>query len=525
MIYSRALGLLLAVWLVPLTCIGQKLDGESVTLSYIQEAESPLQGDFKTYSVKVIQNGLDIRKFGFTASSLAERFLKLQDYQYKPTKGDFEIVVELSNDNFVSSESKKRVKTKGKGDAARKITTYYREVEYRMPLSYKLLDGKRELMREEIVVPFDKTMKKEYGNEPSISALTKKWNKERRKLQQEWLKEEFLKSMSALGNHLANKIDTRTLNKSFKFYSIRKASKYDKQLWDDAITAIEDAAKAKKTPQELKADLAEAMEDWKLGLESYDPSQKSEDDLYFVCSFNLSQVALLNRDFEACASYQELAVKADKKSNTLSFWKKFRQDLERRATVNTNVENLYVGTYSLLEETSNQSTAAPVEYTDFLVLHSQDTIYGIIDMIRGGAAHDIKDFKVENQSNAQQPIRSYASDQVQQVFKHGKIHDVLPTYLPDSAFPGIEMLVRVYRTEKAGLYTFNNGEKTRYFFMKFNADTYARSPSGLKFLSLNKGIRNYFKNCPTLEKKTRDKVYDRNKTSYIQVIDDYTSCN
>ena len=151
-------------------------------LSYLQLPFAPLEGDFKTYSIKVDELELKAIDYGLRLEEILPQKFALEQYELVPKDGDFELILELGKAHYVGKTAQKgREKVKNKaGEYVEKVYYYY-EVTYTLPYKASLYDGKRQLMREKVFFKRGEELYRNYGKASGLRKLAASWEADEQK--------------------------------------------------------------------------------------------------------------------------------------------------------------------------------------------------------------------------------------------------------------------------------------------------------------------------------------------------------
>ncbi|MCB0637115.1 MAG: hypothetical protein KDC54_10885, partial [Lewinella sp.] len=456
-----------------------------------------------------------------------------QAYQQKPLEGDFELVVQLAGDNLVSREVVSKEVTRGRGDDARKVTVYSYLVKYRTPVTYQLLDGKRQIMREAIFVGFDQLEEKTFGEEASRSALESAWEANGNVTYTGWLKESYANRLGALGQFLQRQIDTRTVTEPIVFYGIKRADKIGYEDMEELIPRLKTIIEAAtvEAPLSLEA-FADFLPVWENALTNADPEDRRESIAYQAAAVNLGKAYALCGQFEQARTYLARFSEADRRNYLASPLEDMINDLEQRRAANQQVPQTFVGTFdpASVALTRSSSSPAPAAEEQFLVLTgSLDTIRGVIsyDYKVRESYQTLEHIQLEDATNTASPVRLFTPEEVLFVRKGNQ--EFIPVRVSIGPLSMTNMQELIYgntgmvlsRFESEGTYDYcvtyveedRRGDPVRETIALTNP-----------LANLNRVLARKFEHCPVVSQKAGAEAYQETETSYRELVDDYASC-
>ena len=529
----------------------QRLDDQRLKFEYLRLPSAPLEGDFKTYSVLLDKGDVSLAKMGMVESSMIENYFELSTYEGVATDGDFLIFVTFSGDHLVSKEVKSASTTVGKGDDAKKVTTYHYEVKFRTPITYQILDGKRVVMREKIFSGYDRVITQKFGEASSASALSRDWSNSGQAQLEAWVKEDFAGLMSNLKYHLQATIDTRPSSRDITFYSIKKAEKIGAEGIASSTEGLSDVLSAASSTNTLSLDaFGDRIATWEAALTAFDPSDKDESVAFKAASINLSMANLVSGQYDQARNYLTKLETADSRSSSIvADARRPLEDLAARVAANADVPKSYHATFDAVAHQNFIAThiattggvmntnSAPALTNGFLVLNNLDTLYGVItyDMQKPRLAKDsemlsLQGITVENASDPSVGKRYVKIDEFLYVQKNGVIE--MPVVIGVGPLGIVSMQEYVKATEGLILTRWNDDGDYIYFLS--HVTTKNSGKDGLRVYqlterlalnSLNESLAKKFEGyCSTIVEKATAETYEDNETSFRQIIDDYAAC-
>ncbi len=518
--------ILFALLFFPYQSYSQKAKGKIISYKHMQLPSDPLEGEFKTYSVRVKDTYSTLLKMGLTDNKLATQYFDFKQYKRQGQKGDFELYIEVGEPTIVEEEIIKTQKTVGKDEAKKTVNYYHYEVKYFVPMVYQLKDGNRELMREEVY-----NTQKIYKTQTDKSKLnvSKLWIKNRKSTMNKNYAEYIKTNLADMSKKFYNKIDRRPGTMSLNFFRIKKAEKYKAEQYTEAFDLTKKvlgAAKPTTPVQTLKKNMQPAVDIWLAGLEKYDPKSKKERGMYLASAVNLGKTHILFGEFDEARNYIEKAKEADKKAGVIRGLEAMLAKHIQLKEVNENIPNNYKGTYAGGEVAMKEELSLGTDLlNDYIITTTNDTIRGEIDVER--TAFGVNKLTVTNNFDTDQPVRSFTPKKIKKIKKGDASYHLLQLRESDKLNGAtLELAEIVYVTDKAGVYRKRSKERDEYelYLMKHVEGAKSVNLSGIKFLIFNKGVAKYFSDCESIVAKAKDKKYKRSNESLMQLIDEYTEC-
>ncbi len=529
------------------TILAQRLDDQRFTHQYLQLPKEPLAGEFQTYAVQLNQGSVNLAKMGMLESSIISTYLNLENYDYNADAGDFLIEVNLDGDFFVSKEAKKKQKTEGKGDDAKVVTYYQYLVKFRIPITYRILDGKREVVVDKIFSGYDRHYEKTFGEASSTARLEQAWTNSGQASLDSWVKAEFSNQMSALQRHLQSSYDTRPATETTIFYSIKKADKIGYEEMAAAVPSLKSVVEGASATSPLSMeDFGENIGLWEAALANADANDKKESVAFQAAAYNLATASLITGDYVRAREMANRLTDAGRREWLQRAIMPVIDDRDQRFTANQNVEMTFNSSFDQASHTAymaQQNAVAPTtaptgeDQVGFVVLQNgQDTLHGILTYdykeIRGtDGGKTLKGIHLEDRANPDKARRYLEVEEFLYINRGGV------TYFPVRISVGpvgiMTLQEPLYGTSGLVLNRLDEGDGDFSYWLVHGAknrkgETVRKvyALDGGLFQGLNKSLANKFEGyCPTIVTKANQEVYESNGTSYREIIDDYAACN
>jgi tetratricopeptide (TPR) repeat protein len=513
------------------TLWGQRLDGNDFSYTSLRLPLEPLEGQFTTYSVRIDPGSLNLAQIGMLESQMTQAYFDFAAYEQKPSEGDFELVVQLDGDNLVSREIVSKEVTRGRGDNARKVTVYSYVVKFRTPITYQLLDGKRQIMRESIYSGYDSLIEKNFGEENTRSALQSAWEANGNVTLEGWLKETYAARLRSLGAYLQSQLDTRSVTQPMTFYGIKRADKINYEDMAELIPQLKTTIEAAtvEAPLTIEA-FADFLPIWENALANADPDDRRESIAFQAAAVNLGKVYALTGDFDQARSYLNRFGEADRRNYLAQPLAELITDLENRQAANVNIPQTFVGTFDPRSATVAISPAPEPATEQFLVLTgSLDTLRGVItyDYKVRDSYQTLEHVQLEDATNPSEAVRLFQPEEVLYIRKDEKDYIPVRISIGPLSITNIQELIyantgmALSRFESDGDFDYcvtyveenRRGEKIRETLALTNP-----------LANLNRVLVRRFADCPTISQKAAAESYEETETSFRQIVDDYAGC-
>lgn len=537
---------LLLSLMITVSVSAQKLDDQKHTWNHLRLAKSPLQADFKSYSIRIDDSEKSFSSLGIMKTKIPQDFFQFEAYEYKPSEGDFEIFIKLGRDVLIKRELVKKAEKQGKGEDAKTITYYSYEVHYRIPLTYQILDGKRVIMEEGNFI-YNRTQKKTFGKERSSAALTSKWYESGNASLNTWVKAKIGSQLRDLSAHILNMHDTRMVGRKIDFYSIKKAEKIGfEDMAAKTEAQLADVIKLASAEHKLTlADFGDLIDTWKTTLQAADASDKKESVAFQAAAWNLGMANALCGNYGDGLTFANKLSEADKRAYLKRNLTSFIDDFVAREKANQNVEHIYHPTFdkesALLNvvpasgpETVVFNTGAePIEREGYVVLAaSKDTIRGFLKynyrLKNNTEAYTLTSVVVENAANSPS-VRTIQPEEILEVREGDEL--LLPVEAGFGPLSMVVLLREIHTVEGLMLTKYEHNGEDSYYLLHLVKNKKGEKKrkvygleDGLMFMNLNSSLAKKFEDCPAIVEKANNKGYKKLETSYLEILEDYNGC-
>lgn len=520
--------------------------------SYLQLPLEPLEGTFKTYSIRVDDMELDPIGYGVRIDELLSPNYSLAAYEMIPEKGDFEVIIELGKAYYIGktlAKGKERVKNKA-GETVEKVYYYY-DLTYALPFKVSIYDGKRQLMREKTFNKRGEERARTYGKASRITQLATTWEAEKDKYIYETFKRELNRLMRVSGNWLKASIDTRYVTlKSIDLLTIKKPEKFGAEKLTTAleqIASMQAADKFNRSPEEALKDLQSSLDALKTSLKEFDPKNKKQIRLHFAAALALAKMYTYLHQPGQGKTYFEMAQASTDGYRTEALVKHFipiLKDMERRVAVNQNLAQTYLGTYEetaasafnaayqkereaeISTFTETGEAAEVIDSNAYLITTDKDTLKGQIEY-DWTDKKGITKFYVFETGNREETEQKVDPAKVLLVYRNGINYgmlDFLPSY--DVILPIRAMAEIIFTGKKVSYFIFEYPDQSDYDYLVYNKKTKKlNNLNGDRFgFNFNKAFAKYLEDCPTVSKLAAEGEYEQSRESLLKALKAYNDC-
>ncbi|MEL7340797.1 MAG: hypothetical protein AAGM67_09950, partial [Bacteroidota bacterium] len=354
-LFATSLGLMVALLLSP-ALHAQSYKAINTPFHYQQPPLAPLEGQFKTFSVKVDEMELKATDYGVQLDELIPKLFDLTSYERVAENGDFEVIIELGQVAYIGKEiDKYKLNEKNKAGETVERTYYSFDVSYHLPFKVGIYDGKRKLMRENVFNKRGETRYTRYGKSTRVTALTSNFLTEKDKFLYDTYQREIKRLMRETADWLKSEIDQRYVKvKYLELLQIKKADKYGAEKINsavDAMIAMEEAGKTKRSPKEIQQDLQPHIDALQASLKQFSATDKKESKIHFAAALALAKIYTFLQQPAEGRKYFQMAEATMSGLRPESFVKTFIpliKEMERRVAANQAVKNTYTGTFDAM---------------------------------------------------------------------------------------------------------------------------------------------------------------------------------
>lgn len=317
--------LLLVCQFVSSEAMAQRIKQERVTLAYNRLPNAPLPADFTTYSVTVNPVGKALTTANLTQKGLIDNYLKLRAFKKLPKGGHFHINVAVNRLKIISSEDKTETyTTKDKEGNEKKSTGYYRNVLYKVPVTFTMEDKNGNILEQEVFGSSAEGLQYRFTRSKqntfnSRADLNKAWSN-RTPTFNTLQKEVIQKAFSTFSKKIKRKYDItkESIGLPFLVPAGKKVAAAD-EFRATAVAAanIIKSIKPQVAIDGAKKDLQPMIDFWTTQKDNFSADQKKEVKVHHACLFNLALAYLITENLQEARTYIDLAA-ATKKNKSLT---------------------------------------------------------------------------------------------------------------------------------------------------------------------------------------------------------------
>ena len=514
---KQALLLLLAAFIfLPANLKAQKSKSKTVSIRDINIPSNPFEGNFKTYTVRIKDEGMNFSKFGLSRIGLRSQFENFKTFQRVDSKGDFSIKVALYGDNATQANVDSYKVTEGKDDEKKEVTKWQYSFGVRAPISYEILDAAGNVMRSGDVRTYDEVETidgKGYASSSAVNAYLKD-NYDR--LVKSKVAELANQAIKSFANSIKRQTDVYDYSKVITLHTMKKAEKYGMEDFDKYFNSAESLLKEKIFGREMLEQLVPAMDFWKNGLTKYDPKNKKEREAYFACANNLAQLYYLSKQLDfATGMVEKMQLTGENKMAVNSFERMVKGRLDDIAA-NENVEMKYLN-----YEQAGPSAASDDEF-------SQPMRMGYVLKTDGEKTEGEVRLRMKN-------TEARVLDDVHVILKDGSSKRFKPADVREIMIDGTEIALfellpfnyapmeRVISNDRALLakeYNVSPSEATYAVFDIVSKKILLPEVS----LNINKAILKKFGDCRAVKIKAESEKYSKDTSSLEELVNDMGAC-
>lgn len=364
----------LSLVLVCVAVHAQKIRGNYFDAFGVRYPIVALPDSFKTYSVKVANQGLNANDFKI---SNAEDVINLSYFQ--KVTGAASINIKIVYGRLKMNQGSRLINSvdelKGLGAEAM--------VSFELPMSYEITDRRGIVIQKETLGNDNKIYTNEVPAFPptSVTAIAITTSVTNR----------VNNGLTTINARIKELFDIYREPYRQEFYIIKDSKTQSYQEYTDVIKNMEEACKRATSEVEIQAGIKKAIEFWEGKTPTFDLNNEDQKDHHFLCMYNLAVAYSLADDFVKSAEYIEktkgTGVKpgyAGLMQNEINQRKKFKdQYLAEKEKLKQDPNNIYqkgqvkqAAPSSIFEV--NKKPAAQSEFMEqgYIVLTSGDSLFG-----------------------------------------------------------------------------------------------------------------------------------------------------
>lgn len=514
---KQVLMLLLAACIcLPLNIQGQKSKSKTVSIRDINIPSNPFEGEFKTFTVRIKDEGMNFSKYGLSRIEFRSLFENFKTFNRVDAKGDFSIKVSFYGDNSTSADTESYKVTEGKGDDKKEVTKWKYSFGVRAPISYEILDAAGNVMRAGDIRSFDDVETidgKGYASSGAVKLYLKD-NYDR--LVKNKVSEIANQAVKSFANSLRRQTDVYDYSKVITLHTMKKAEKYGMEEFDKYFDAAESVLKEKVFSAAMLEQLAPAMEFWKNGLTKFSPKDKKQREAFFACANNLAQLYFLSKQMDFATGMIEKMRLTDENTMAVNSFERMVKSRMDDLAANEAVEMKFLN-YAQAGPTaaSDDDVSEPLRM-GYVMKTDGEKIEGEVRLrMKQGEARVVDDVHVILSDGSS---RRYKPANVKEIMIDGTeiaLFELLPfNYAP------MERVVSNDRALLAKEYNVDPREATYAVFDIVSKKILLPDVA----LNINKAILKKFGDCNSVKVKAEAESYSRDTSSLEDLVNDMGAC-
>ena len=548
----------------------QKAKFKSVgDIKYLQAPNEVLGEHMNTVAV-TFQGGSNLMDIGYTEQDLINQHFSFLKYKNVPSGAHLNLEVELGYFYIESSKTETTTTSKKRKDGTKyNVYSYHKNIIYSMPIAYKLVDYQGNVMEEGVQISrASSTYKYKPSGTKSYSDIRKKWDADRNSIKRKLASQHLSKHLGAIANKIRTKYDYSQQTVSRAELGLIKDKKANPNKHEEMFEAAEKALKSldPTTPinEEQKQTLLDAIAYWDGQKDNYSPSDKKTKKAHYACLLNNAILCYWLDDFTKAEEYIALSKKVDiewreKEIAQLESDIALHKDLFALNGVNSRhmaiyppdnasppsggyvsgtVASRYGGTPPAAPVAEAAATPAKIKtYRGFVFKHTGDKLEGEfrVDETNSDAlnftstgnvifAYESRGESAEMTMNPEK-IASFTFNGRNFKTVHFSPFEVVEKN-PDlkNANQIMEVLYDSPAIMVYNYFPYAHEGQTEIAYQKAGEKDPV-SLNDLQFMSINKGLAEYFKDCPALVEKAITGEYRKQESDLIKAAYFYaTSC-
>ena len=372
------------------TAFSQKLKTDYLQVEYTGLPARPLSKEFKTYSVSFTDPYAVMKTANLNPESLAKSHLSLDGFKALPIGGDFHININIGQYILIGhetkeesekktrkvtpkkettsttaskpantparvakkTETKKTAATPEKSNTSTKtqttetyyVTTFYKSINYRLPISYVVLDYKGNKIKEGILIKGDKKLTYAYGKKSSDPhQLEENFKKNFDAVTAGMVNNSITNNVKSLGGWIKTNYDFQKLSQKIYLYRLGKKSDGADEF-NAAFEKVKNAfakMKADQSIDPLRSEVKPAIDTWLKFAEQYPIKKKKGLKAKRACLHNIIYTYYYLDDLDTAAKYANQYIELGKKERPM---KRFLESVQKTKGLmrKNNVKNRHI---------------------------------------------------------------------------------------------------------------------------------------------------------------------------------------
>ncbi|NUO03677.1 MAG: hypothetical protein HUU01_23935, partial [Saprospiraceae bacterium] len=288
----------------------QKIKQERINVQYTQLPGAPLDPSFTTYTVRIRGGSYHLESMRTTPAAL-EKFFTMDGFKKIPGGGHFTIDVNIG---FLRIESDKMestsTKVKQKDGTEKTVTTYYKTIQWSLPISWRLYDYEGKVVFDTYWVGRDKLQTYNTPSSNTTGEASRYWADNYNRITNDLASNHINSNLREMGQHIRQSFDFQKIVRATDELEVLREKDEEYAEYNQAFETVK-VAFAQMTPDQpvdkLRETVKPAVEFWLKAKDKYDPTDKKQKGLIHACLFNTASVFYWLDDLESAERYANQA--------------------------------------------------------------------------------------------------------------------------------------------------------------------------------------------------------------------------
>jgi hypothetical protein len=304
----------LSILLIGFSLNAQRVNNESVRITYRGLPEQPFPLTSNTYSVSVNVLGdqdLSDLKPETSPQLLIEKYLQLESFRQLIAGGHFHINIQIGELDITQLTNEERKTTTTKDSVKTTTISYYKKVVYRYPITLQVLDPSGEVLLRKVENNGSNGMVYEFKKNkasyfPTIKELDASWEKKKEDVLNEFREHLIPRTFEKYQKLLITNFDTRVTTEKIdlqwpKGKKIPNGDEHDANIATAAGILSKMTADGALEP--LQEEMAPVKAFWEAQLPLLPTDDKRLRKVHYACLYNLALVSTHLEQFDEARTY------------------------------------------------------------------------------------------------------------------------------------------------------------------------------------------------------------------------------
>ena len=584
----------------------QKIKTKYVNVEYTRLPDQPLDANFKTYSVSVTDPFAVLQTGNLDAENLVKKHLTLTGFKPLPAGSDFHINISIgqyvllgheikeesekktrkvkqpettsteSSTTSTTSKEKARVTTPSSKSNTTEtptkstttntnqkdsyetyyVTTYYKNIQYHLPISYVIIDYQGNKIKEGTLVGTSKKLNYSYGKKSTDAhRLEEDFKKNFARITSGMVGLTITNNVKSLGSWVKKNYDFQKINEKEYFRVLSKKSDGATEF-NAAYELVNNTfAKMKynKPIDQLKTEVKPAIDTWLKLKETYPANKKKGRRGRHACLYNIAATLYWMEEFNEATKYAKEGIAVGNRErhfekiieNITATKKSMRTNRAKSRHFDRDIENYVEREMPPMASNANMPNQAPqsiaipnnaITYDGFIIDKKGTRITGqfIISQNKKKELEFGKQGNITfrwNKNNV--PLESHLAPDEVKSFGFNKRSFNCQPYLTalDNGSANNKIMECLFDSELMKVFKYYpyepgiNNNKTEISLQR-KSDTIPVSTVGNEFLIFKRGLAEFFKACPDLSELALNGEFEKNEVDIVRAAKAYAQyCN